>query len=71
MTSVITMHVRVVGGDPVEVVRALRHAGHIVETRLLGSADTAWTIKTEEPIGQCRGGDYCDEKCPGAGRCGE
>lgn len=48
MTDIFTLHVRVVGGDPVEVVQALRHAGHVAETRLLGRADTAWTIKTEE-----------------------
>lgn len=44
MTEPITMNVRVIGGEQTEVVNALRHAGRIVETRLLGRADTAWTI---------------------------
>lgn len=66
----IVMTVRVVGGDRQRVIEALRAAGQHAENSLLGHADTAWSIRAEPAIGECRGGDYCDELCPGAGRCG-
>lgn len=27
-------------------------------------------IEEQQAPRECRGGDYCDEKCPGPGRCG-
>ena len=57
----LVMTVRIVGGDPDRVVRELRAAGHRLEFELLGHADVAWSIRTEEPVGEC----------PSLGRCGE
>lgn len=49
MTQPLIMTVRIVGGEPQRVTEALRRAGLALELELLGEADTAWTIRHEEP----------------------
>jgi len=46
-TMVTTMTVSVVGGRRTDVVAALRAAGLSVENALMGTADTAWSIKED------------------------
>jgi len=47
-TMVTTMTVSVVGGRRTDVVAALRAAGLSVENALMGTADTAWSIKEDK-----------------------